>query len=533
LLQVQNSKRTDLKLVQIVVDGESLSLADVVSGSRDRDVTIRIAPGALKKVERCRETITKILQSEGASVYGVNTGFGPLSRKKVEDLEGLQRNLILCCCVGVGNSLREEFVRAIMLIRINTLAKGYSGIRTITLEKLVDMLNLGINPIIPEKGSVCASGDLAPLSYIALALIGDKDAEVSFKGRRMPATEAMKEANIEPVQLQAKEGLALNNGTAASTGIAVLTVYDALNLLKISDIAGALSLEGLRSVKKPFDERIHTARGHIGQIECAHNLRLLLKDSRLCQEYSSQKVHDAYSLRCIPQIHGAVRDAMRYVKGVIETEINAATDNPLIFSDGDVISGGNFHGQPVSIAMDTCAISLSTLANVSERRTARLIDQGLNKIKRPTYPVDLPDFLIDESKLGLHSGYMMAQYTCAALASENKVLSHPASVDTIPTSANFEDHVSMGMHGAIKAHEVKENLESVLAIELICAAQAIDFSGAENLGEGTSEAYKIIRRHIQFLSEDRILSKDIQSMSELIHNGSFLSNLEEKMGHLN
>jgi histidine ammonia-lyase len=333
--------------------------------------------------------------------------------------------------------------------------------------------------------------------------------------------------------LQAKEGLALNNGTAASAGVAALTVYDALNLLKISDVAGALSLEGLRSVKKPFDERIHTARGHRGQIECAYNLRLLLKNSRLCQEYSSQKVHDAYSLRCIPQIHGAVRDAMRYVKVVIETEINAATDNPLIFSNGDVISGGNFHGQPVSIAMDTCAISLCTLANVSERRIARLIDQGSNKIKRPGYPIDLPDFLIDESKLGLHSGYMMAQYTAAALASENKVLSHPASVDTIPTSANFEDHVSMGMHAAIKAHEVKENLESILAIELICATQAVDFSGAENLGEGTSQAYQIVRRHVKFLSGDRVLSKDFETIAKIIHNGQFLLDLESKIGRLN
>ena len=535
-------RRLNILSESVYIDGNSLSLEDIAKVSRNVGITVVVKPEASKKVERCRQFIESILRTPDAVVYGINTGFGPLSRKRVSDrdLRALQKNLILSHSTGVGKPLPEEFVRAMMLLRANMLAKGLSGIRNEVLERLVKMLNKGVHPVIPEKGSVTASGDLAPLSHLVLVMIGSEDAEAVYNGQEMRSAEAMAAAEIEPVKLEPKEGLALNNGTSAATGIAALAVHDATVLLKIADIAGAMSLEALLGVRKAFDERVQKARGHLGQIESARNIRELLNHSQLCREESNEKISDAYSLRCIPQVHGAVRDAFRYVKTAIETEANAATDDPLFFVEGDVICCGNFHGQPVSIAMDTAAVALSTLGNISERRIARLTDQSSHKIKKPTYQVELPDFLIEEEKLGLNSGFMVAQFTAAALASENKVLSHPASVDTIPTCANFEDHVSMGMHAARKAYEVKSNVEYILAIELLCAAQAIDILGAQGIdsygprgmGRGTSPAYRLIRENVPYLKDDRVLSKDIERITELIRSEQLMSIVESGIGTL-
>ncbi|MEM2691842.1 MAG: histidine ammonia-lyase [Candidatus Bathyarchaeia archaeon] len=500
------------KVVQI--DGETLTIEDVVEVAYER-AKVSIPESVKAKVKRSRQVLESLLE-KGETIYGVNTGFGALSNTVIprEKLKQLQVNLIRSHAAGVGKPLSKEIVRAAMLLRANTLAKGFSGVRLEALETLVEMLNKGVHPTIPAKGSVGASGDLAPLSHMVLVLIGEGEAE--YKGEILSGREAMEKAGIKPIQLDFKEGIALNNGTQVMTAIAALNIYKAENLIKTAEIAAALSMEALQGVVDALDEKIHKARPHTGQATTAKNIRALVAGSKLVRTSkeamkSVGRPHDPYSLRCTPQVLGAARDAITYARKVVETEMNSATDNPLVFpEEGVCLSGGNFHGQPVSLAMDLLGIAMAMVGNLSERRIARLLDEKLSN--------GLPAFLIPpQAEKGLHSGFMTAQYTAAALASENKILAHPACVDSIPTSANFEDFVSMGITAAQKTAQILENTEYIIAIELLCAAQAIDLRGPEKLGKGTRKAYSAIRKLVPMLKEDKVLSEDIEKVKAAMH----------------
>ena len=403
-----------------------------------------------------------------------------------------------------------------MLLRANALSKGYSGIRLSTLKTLIEMINKGVNPIIPEKGSLGASGDLAPLSHMVLPMLGEGEAE--FNGEILSGKEAMIKAGIETVELTAKEGLALINGTQAMTAVGALAVYDSINLLKISDIAAALSIEALRGVKDAFDPRTHRIRPHKGQIQTAKNILNLTQGSTFITSQGEIRVQDAYSLRCVPQVHGASKDALEYIKSKVEIEINSVTDNPVVTEEGDVISGGNFHGQPMAISFDFLGIAMAEMANISERRLERLINYQLN---------DLPAFLVKEG--GLNSGFMITQYAAAALVSENKILAHPASVDSIPSSANQEDHVSMGTIAARKGRDIIENVQRVLATEIMAACQAIDFREGFTLGVGTKEAYTIIRENVDFMEKDIVIYPELDKITNLIVNGAIVERVEQKV----
>ncbi|SDK22042.1 histidine ammonia-lyase [Natronincola ferrireducens] len=489
---------------KILIDGNSLTLEDVVKVARNY-YEVDLTPEAVEKVNIARELVDRYVDEEKV-VYGITTGFGKFSDVAISkgDAEELQTNLIISHSCGVGNPLHEEIVRGIMLLRANALAKGHSGIRLSTLKTLLTMLNKGVHPIIPEKGSLGASGDLAPLSHMVLVMLGE--GEAIYKGKRMPGKEAMEAADIPTIKLTSKEGLALINGTQVMTAVGALTLYDAKQLLKLSDIAAALTVEAQRGIVDAFDWKVHHVRPHLGQQQTAKNLLDLLENSTYTTRQGELRVQDAYTLRCTPQIHGASRDAIGYVESKINIEINAATDNPLIFpEEEEVISGGNFHGQPMALAFDFLGIAIAELANVSERRIERLVNPQLS---------GLPAFLT--ARGGLHSGFMIAQYAAAALVSENKVLAHPASVDSIPSSANQEDHVSMGTIAARKAREIYHNAANVLAIELMAAAQAIDFYEGYQLGKGTSEAYKVIREAIPTLQEDRVMYQDINKSEALV-----------------
>jgi histidine ammonia-lyase len=506
----------------IKIDGENLTFAQVEHVVRG-DAKISLDKEVRKRVSSARQIINKAID-EKKEIYGVTTGFGALSGTFIskDKRKQLQRNIILSHSAGVGDCFDEEVVRAIMLLRINDLAKGHSGIRFGTLQVLVEMLNKRVHPVIPEKGSVGASGDLAPLSHLALVLIGEGKAV--FNDKLQSGKKAMKSAGIELRELEAGEGLALVNGTQAMTGIGAIVVADAIKLLKSADIAAGMSLEVLLGSNIELNERIHNVRPHKGQTASADNLRRITGNSDIISSHEDcSRVQDAYSIRCCPQVHGASIDALNYVKNVIETEMNSATGNPLIFQETEEIfnNGGNFHGQPVALAMDFLAIALSEIANISERRIERLVNPLLS---------GLPAFLIDDP--GLNSGLMIAQYTAASLVSENKVLSHPASVDSIPTSANKEDHVSMGTISARKCREILYNAENVIAIELLCAAQALDLFTNLKAGVGSIDAYKIIRKHISHLKEDRIISNDIEMMYNLVHDGKIVSSVEKKIGTL-
>jgi histidine ammonia-lyase len=516
-------------LRRVVIDGESLTVEEVVAASRG-GAQVEIPQEVEEKVNRSRQVLEEFVRKRKV-VYGVTTGFGALGNVIVpsEHIRELQSNLIRSHSAGVGKPLDRDATRALLLLRANTLAKGNSGIKLKTLETLVAMINEGVHPIIPEKGSVSASGDLAPLSHMTLVIMGEGEAE--FEGKTMSGEDALKKAGISPVRLDSKEGLALNNGTQMMTAIGALAVHDAERLIKNAEIAASLSLEALSGISDAFDERIHLVRPHQGQIETARNIRRLTAGSKIIKssgeairEAEKSKMRppqDPYSLRCVPQVLGASREAIGYVKKIIETEINSATDNPLIFAnDGKCLSGGNFHGQPISIAMDLLGIALTIIGNISERRIARLIDENLSQ--------GLPAFLIhQEVKKGIHSGFMSMQYTAAALASENKSLAHPASVDSIPTSANFEDFVSMGSIAARKATEILRNVERIVAIELLCAAQGVEFRGPEKLGQGTQVAYSLIRGRAPTLREDRVMSKDIEAVTKLIGSGELVEAVEE------
>ncbi|MBI4759414.1 MAG: histidine ammonia-lyase [Chloroflexi bacterium] len=501
----------------VTIDGRKLTIDEVVVVAREAKTQVALAEEAKARIQRSRQLVERLVESQTV-VYGITTGFGALKGRFIspEHSQELQRNLVMSHAVGVGEPLPEEVVRAMLLIRANTLARGYSGIRLETLEALIAMLNRGVHPVIPAKGSVGASGDLAPLAHLALVLMGQ--GEALYRGRRLPGGEALRSAGLEPIALAAKEGLALINGTTAMAALGALAVHDALGLCDVADVAGALSLEALAGVLDAFDPRLHALRPHLGQQESAANVLRLTQGSQLVAK-PGEKVQDPYCLRCIPQVHGAVRDAVEYARRVISIELNSAIDNPLIFSDGEttVISGGNFHGEPLALALDFLGIAVAELASISERRLDRLLNSdGL-----------LPPFLSLSS--GLNSGFMTTQYTAAALVSENKVLAHPASVDSIPTSGGVEDHVSMGTISARKAREIIENTQAVLALELMAAAQGVDLrwrtqeGGRENrqlkLGPGTRRAYDLIRARVPYLERDEVLYPYIEAVKQLVASG--------------
>ncbi len=505
----------------VSVDGETLTIEDVVNVARYR-FDVSLDEGARKKVLASREVIDRALK-EDRTVYGVNTGFGELANVSIapKDLSALQVNLIRSHSAGVGDPLSPEVVRGMMLLRANALAKGYSGVRVEIIETLLKMLNLDVVPVVPEQGSVGSSGDLAPLAHMVLVMIGE--GEAFYKGKRMEGRLAMKAAGLSPLELHAKEGLALLNGTQPMTSIGVLAVHDSMQLIRNAVIAAAMSLEALRGTRRAFDARIHDIRPHEGQTNIAEAMRLLLPESEINQSHAHcGKVQDAYSLRCIPQVLGASLDTIRYVRSVLETEINSATDNPLVFTDdGEIISGGNFHGEPIALVMDFLGIALSEIANISERRVNRLVNPDLS---------GLPAFLTKDS--GLRSGLMIAQYTAAALVSENKVLAHPASVDSIPTSADQEDHVSMGTIAARKARKILDNVINVVAIELLCSTQGVDLLAPLQPSKPLQQVRKEIRKRVAFLGDDRVLNKDIESLNEMIRTGALISPAEEAVGVL-
>lgn len=472
-----------------------------------------LAPEAHVRMEASRRVVEAVLR-EGRVVYGVNTGFGKLSDVHISatDLESLQLNLVRSHSCGVGAPLSQEETRALMLLRANVLARGNSGCRLEVLETLLAMLAAGVHPVIPEKGSVGASGDLAPLAHLALSMIGE--GEVIYRNHRIASQEALAEAGIAPLRLAAKEGLALLNGTQAMGAVGGLALVRAYRVAALADLAGAMTLEALRGTPSAFDARIHQARPHAGQIAAAAHLRALLEDSEIRRSHimNDPRVQDAYSLRCMPQVHGAVRDALAHASSVIEIETGSATDNPLVFAEtGDVISGGNFHGAPLGMIFDYAAIAITDLMSIGERRIDRLVNPDVNE--------GLPPFL--SSQPGLSSGFMIAHVCAAALLNEAKVLAHPASVDNVPTSGDKEDHVSMGMTAALKLRQIVTNAEQVLAIELLAAAEGLDYRLPLRSSKPVEKARGILRSLVPGLKTDRPLSYDIERTVAMIRAGQF------------
>jgi histidine ammonia-lyase len=474
--------------------------------SEDTSIKIVISQKAKVKILKSRRTVENMVNKKKI-VYGVTTGFGSFKDKAIhhDDIKDLQRNLIRSHSTGVGPFLSNEQVRAAMVVRLNSLSQGYSGVRMELIDLLKELINKNVVPLVPSQGSVGSSGDLAPLSHMGLVLMGEGQA--IYKGEKMLGAQALKKAGLRPIEFQSKEGLAFNNGTSVMTGIASITLVKAKNLLDLADMSCALTLEAICGVSSAFDKRIHEIRPHPGQQKSAEQIRKFIKGSKLINSVKN-RIQDSYSVRCTPQVHGAARDAISYVEQVTLREINSVTDNPLIFSkENEAISGGNFHGEPIAIAFDVLAIAISEIANISERRTSKLVDPNTNG--------GLPAFLISNDKAGLHSGLMISQYTAAALVSENKVLAHPASVDSIPTSANQEDHVSMGTIAARKATQIVENVLNVIAIEYMTACQALDFRNKKLMSPKTLSVHKIIRTKVPYLSNDRELSPDIYSIISL------------------
>ena len=506
---------------EIVLDGTRLSLADIAAVARE-DAIVTLAPEASERLIKSRRVIEDILENN-RTVYGVNTGFGKLSEVRIppHQLNELQLNLVRSHAAGVGEPFSIPVTRAIMLLRANVLARGNSGVRPKVVNLLLEMLNKQVHPVIPSRGSVGASGDLAPLAHLALVLIGEGSA---ISGSAiLPGKQALAEKGLNPVVLHAKEGLALINGTQVMTGIDVLAWIDSVRLAKLADIAGAMSVDVLRGTDTAFDERITSVRPYPGAVQVARNLRELMRGSGIRESHreSPHKVQDQYSLRCMPQVHGAARDAFRTAEQWIGIEINSSTDNPLVFAeDNELLSGGNFHGAPMSLCADFLTMAVCQLANISERRIALLVDSAQS---------ELPPFLTRDS--GLHSGFMIAQVTAAALVSENKVLAHPASVDTIPTSANKEDHVSMGVTAALKLQQVVQNTEYVIAIEMLCAAQAVDLLLPLKTSPVLQKAHEMIRSHIPVMEKDRVIAEDITAILRLMVQPSFLATVESVLGH--
>jgi histidine ammonia-lyase len=495
----------------IELGGQPLKLdeiAAIASGGR-----VRIARSAITRMEASRRAVLAAADGD-AAVYGVNTGFGKLYDVRISaaEIERLQLNLVRSHACGIGRPLGEAETRLILALRANTLALGYSGVRPAVAETLCEMLGRGVYPVIPEKGSVGASGDLAPLSHVALCAIGEGDAV--YQGRRMPARKALLQAGIEPLTLEAKEGLALLNGTQALTAVGALALWRAHRLAGLADLAGALTLEALLGTPAAFDPRIHAARPHPGQAVAAARLRALLEDSDISPERRTTpaRVQDAYSLRCMPQVHGAVRNAIRFAREAVEIESGSATDNPLVFGPGpgDIVSGGNFHGAPLALAFDACAIALTTLASIAERRIDRLVNPDLNQ--------GLPAFLA--ARPGVGSGFMIAHVAAVSLLNESKVLAHPASADNVPTSGGQEDHVSMGMTAALKLRQIVENGEAIAAIELLTASQALKYREPFEPGRVLGRVLEMVRSIAPPAAEDRPLSRDIEALSAWIREGA-------------
>ena len=494
------------------LNGQKLTLQQIVAVASGKE-PVTLAPEARERVERSRKIVEGIV-AEGRTVYGVNTGFGKLSDIRIEqsELRELQLNLVRSHSCGLGKPLSEPEARAMLLLRANVLACGYSGARPILIDTLVAMLERDVVPVIPEKGSVGASGDLAPLAHLALTTIGE--GEAFFKGERLPSAEALNRADIAPLQLEVKEGLALLNGTQAMGAVGALALYRAERLTRLADVAGAMTLEALRGTPVAFDERIHAARAHPGQVAVATHLRELLRDSEIRRSHleNDPRVQDAYSLRCMPQVHGAVRSALSHAREIVEIETGSATDNPLVFSDtGDVLSGGNFHGAPLALAFDYAAIALTDLISITERRIDRLVNPDANE--------DLPPFLTQHA--GTSSGFMILQVTAVALLNEAKVFAHPASIDNVPTDGGKEDHVSMGMTAATKLRAIVELAELATAIELICAAEALEYRAPLAPGRGAKRAYDVVRTHVTRLTVDRSMSADIEKIASIIRADEF------------
>jgi histidine ammonia-lyase len=513
---------------RIVLTGADLSVADVESVARGH-TSVALDVHARVRMQEAREVIERLVAA-GEVVYGVTTGFGDLASTTIPtaDAEALQENLLMSHAAGVGTPFPREVVRAMLLLRANTLALGHSGCRPLLVDRICDFLRLDVHPVVPSQGSLGASGDLAPLAHLALPLIGQ--GQVELGGQVMPALIALREVGVEPLRLEAKEGLALLNGTQLMSALGALLLADADRLLRTASVAAAMSVEALLGTEVAFAAEYQLARPHAGQIAVAAELRYLLRESGLQAAHhgSTHKVQDPYSLRCVPQVHGAVRDALEHLRRILDIELNSATDNPLVFPDGAsvppgavatgggrVISGGNFHGEPIALALDFAKLALAELGSISERRTAMLVDARLNG--------GLPAFLSPDP--GRNSGLMLLQYTAAALVSEDKVLAHPASADSIPTSANQEDHVSMGAIAARHARTVLEHVEQVLAIELLCAAQALDlrlrtFDGVSpSPGLGVADAHRRIRERVALLERDREPGPDLAAMTDLVHGG--------------
>ena len=498
-------------MTPLLLDGDSLSLEDLEAVARDRR-EVALSPSAREAVTRSRRVVDDAV-ARGDVVYGITTGFGNFASVVIpgDKLAELQQNLVRSHAAGVGEPLDEAETRALMVLRANVLAKGFSGVRPETLDLLVAMLNAHIHPVIPSQGSVGASGDLAPLAHLALALIGEGD--ITRDGRRVPVGPALGRAGLKPVTLQAKEGLALINGTQLMTAVTGLAVADAWRIVRTADVVGALTLDALMGTDVAFDPRIHAARPHPGQQASARNLRKLLEGSVIRESHRDcGRVQDAYSLRCMPQVHGAVRDALAYVTRTVDIEMNAATDNPMVFAEtAELLSGGNFHGEPVAIAADVLTIAIAELGSISERRTERLVNPALS---------GLPAFLTDDG--GLRSGFMIAHVTAAALASENKSLAHPASVDSIPTSANKEDHVSMGVTAARKASRAVCNTRRILAVEALAACQALDFLRPLLTSKPLQAAHARVRQDVPRYDHDRAFAPEIERAAILVREATLV-----------
>jgi histidine ammonia-lyase len=503
----------------IELTGESVTVEQVCAVARLAE-KVELSPVARKKMLESRAYIEKRIAS-GEVMYGINTGFGAFSSVRISDseLEELQRNLIRSHCMGIGDPFSREQTRAILFLRANALARGHSGIRPLVVEKILQFLNNDILPVIPQQGSVGASGDLAPLSHLALALIGEGEVW-SMDGKPTPVAEVLKQKKLEPLVLQAKEGLSLINGCQVMTAVGILAASDARRLLWTADLAGAMSLEALRGTRAAFDPLIAATRAHPGEAKTARNmLKILGETSPIAESHENcNKVQDAYSLRCIPAVHGAAKDALGFIWKTLEIEANSSTDNPLVFAqDNKVLSCGNFHGEPVAFAMDFAAIAISALANISECRIQKLVNPAMS---------DLPAFLTPHG--GLNSGHMIVQVAAASLVSENKILAHPASVDSIPTSADKEDHVSMGTIAARKFQQILQNAENVVAMELLCASQALDLLKPLKPSGAVLVAQETIRSKVPFAEKDRVFYKDVQALRELIQKDQ-LSKAYEKI----
>jgi len=494
------------------LDGQRLSLARIAAAASGQE-SVSLSNSARQRVEKSRLIVEKIV-AEGRTVYGVNTGFGRLSDMRIDkaELRELQLNLVRSHACGLGPPLSIVEARAMLLLRANVLALGYSGCRAVLIEKLIEMLDRGVTPVIPEKGSVGASGDLAPLAHLARTVIGE--GEAFFDGQRLASAAALERAQIEPLQLEAKEGIALLNGTQAMAAVGGLALWRAERVTRIADVAGAMTLEALRGTPVAFDERIHAARPHRGQIEVATHLRALLQESQIRESHleNDPRVQDAYSLRCMPQVHGTVRDALAHAREIVEIESGSATDNPLVFADtGEVLSGGNFHGAPLALAFDYAAMALTDLMSITERRIDRLVNPDAND--------DLPPFLT--SHPGSASGFMMLQIVAASLLNEARVLAHPASIDNIPTDGGKEDHVSMGMTAATKLRSIVGLSEMMTAIELICGAEGLEYRAPLQPGKGVKRAVEIVRRDVPRLTIDRSMSAEIEKIAAAIRDGEF------------